>query len=479
MRIENRGISYKWVVTIIVAIGTFMVTLDFGIFRIVLPHLSDVFQVDPNTVLWLTLIYLLISTGLMLVMGRVGDTIGRKKLFTSGLIIFSVGIGLSSIAQSFIQLLMFRAIQAVGAAMISANVSAILTASFPAEERGKALGIIEAVVGVGLLCGPAIGGLLLDIFDWHAIFYLRLPIGIIGAIVAWTLLKEPSIPKGNNKFDFVGATTIFIILASLLLFVNRGQSLGWTSPFVIGLGTIGIISFIVFLFAEKRVSQPIVDLNLYRIRLFRAASGSQILSFIGSGGLNFLMPFFLIQGLGFSSSKSGLILVTVPAIFAVISPFAGRLSDRVGTLSLCTFGLALASLGFFMMRSIGSDASVVSVVWRLFIIGIGLALFATPNYSAIMGSVPRERLGTASAMIATLRQIGMSTGIALAGTVFTASRLSSAAQLGSQGLKEEAVKELSTVNGFNSAILVAMIFAAIAAVISLLRGRRVISVQSQ
>ncbi|MFC1952322.1 MFS transporter [Chloroflexota bacterium] len=472
MRKENRGITYKWISVIVVIIGTLMTSLDVGIIRIVLPYFSEIFQVDSNTVLWLSLIFLLTSACLMLTLGRIGDTFGRKRLFTAGLIVFSMGLGVSSIAQSFTQLLIYSTIQAVGSAMIISNGNAIVTASFPTEERGKALGIIGAAVGVGLLSGPALGGVLLDIFDWRAIYYLRLPIGIIGAIMAWTLLKEPPVSKRNNKFDFIGAATIFITMSCLLLSINRGQSLGWTSPLIISLGVACIISFTVSIFVENRVPQPVVDLSLFRIRLFRAASVSHILNFMGTASVNFLMPFFLIQGLGFSNSKSGLILIAIPAVYIIVAPIAGRLSDKLGTLSLCTFGLTLISFGMFLLRGIGDDTSVFNIIWRFFVIGTGLALFDIPNSSAIMGSAPKERLGTASAMVATLRHIGMSIGTAIAGTAFTSNRLSYAAQLSSRGLAEEAIKVLSTISGFHTAILVTMLFPATGVVISLLRGRR-------
>ncbi|MDD4876974.1 MAG: MFS transporter [Dehalococcoidales bacterium] len=472
MKKEKFSMAYKWIVVMVVATGTIMTTMDVGIIRIALPHLSDVFQVDPNTILWLTLVYLLIGTGLMLSFGQIGDTFGRKKLYTAGLIIFSVGLGLSALAQNFTQLMIFRVFQSVGAAMILANGNAIITASFPAEERGKALGVIGAVVGTGLLAGPALGGILIDIFDWRAIFYLRLPIGIIGAIMAWILIKETPVPKNSIKFDFIGAVTIFITMACLLLFVNQGQSLGWTSPFVIILGLVCVISFIIFIFVEKRVSRPVVDLTLFRIRLLRVASASHIINFIGSASSNFLLPFFLIQGLNLSSSKSGLILVTIPAVFIIIAPLAGRLSDKIGTRFLCTFGLTLTSFGVFLLMGMGDDVSTINIIWRLFILGIGMALFDSPNSSAIMGSVPLERLGTASAMVATLRQVGMSVGTAVAGTIFTASSLSYADQLNSQGLAGEVVKMLSTVHGFHSAVIATLIFPIMAAVISIFRDSK-------
>jgi len=328
------------------------------------------------------------------------------------------------------------------------------------------------VVGAGLLSGPALGGILIELADWPAIFYMRAPIAIIATIMAWTFLKEPPIPRRTGKFDLLGATTLLTMMGCLLLAVNRGQTLGWASPLVVGLGAGSIILFLLFLFTERRIARPIVDLSLYRSRLFTTASMSHMMSYVGSAGVNFLLPFYLMQGLNFSSSKSGLILITIPAAYVVISPFAGRLSDKIGTRSLCTLGLVVTAIGIVLMRGLGVNTSTIGVIWRLLIVGIGGGLFVTPNTSAIIGCVPKERLGTASAMQATLRQTGMSLGTAIAGTIFTATQLSDATQLTNQGLSQEVVKKLSTVGGFQNTALVLMIFPAIAAIISALRGKR-------
>ncbi len=320
MKKTEHSIPYKWIAMSVVAVGTFMNTLDAGAIRIALPHLGHVFQVGPDTVVWVWLIWLLMGTGLMLTMGRVGDAFGRKRLYIFGLVIFSLGLGLCSLAQGLIQLVMFRLIQAVGAAMTISTGNAIVTASFPPEERGKALGIIGAVVGAGLLSGPVLGGFLLDLLGWRSIFYFRLPFGIIGAAMAWVLLKEQPSPKRGEKFDLLGAATLFFMLACLLLAVNRVQSLGWNSPLVVGLGVTGVLLLFFFLIVEMKAAQPVLDLRLFQRRLFSAASASHVFLYMSTAAVNFLMPFYLIEGLGFSASKSGLLLVTIPAIILVMSP---------------------------------------------------------------------------------------------------------------------------------------------------------------
>jgi EmrB/QacA subfamily drug resistance transporter len=366
---------------------------------------------------------------------------------------------------------MFRLIQAVGAAMTIATGNAIITTSFPSKERGKALGIMGAVVGLGLLSGPALGGFFLDLLGWRSIFYLRLPFGIISLAMAQVLLKEQFSPKREGKFDLLGAATLFFALTCLLLAVNRGQSLGWSSPWVLSLGVVGTLLLFFFLVVEWKAAQPVLDLRLFGSRLFSAASSSHVFLYMSTVMASFLMPFYLIQGLGFNASKTGLLLVTIPAVSLVMSPLSGRLSDKLGTLFLCASGLTLVSVGLFLLSGLGINASIGEIVLYLVILGVGMGLFTSPNTSAIMGSVPSERLGSASAMVGMLRQLGMSIGLAIAGGIFVASQFSHTTQLTSQGLLQDIAERLSTVSGFQDAILVALVIAVIGLLTSVLRGR--------
>jgi MFS family permease len=184
------------------------------------------------------------------------------------------------------------------------------------------------------------------------------------------------------------------------------------------------------------------------------------------------MPFYLIQGLDFSPSKSGLIIIIVPGLYSIISLVTGRLSDKLGTLLLCTLGLALTSISFFLLIGLDASATTIDIIWRLFIMGIGMGLFVSPNTSAIMGSVPIERLGTGAAMVGTSRQVGMSLGMAISGSVFTASQLASVARLTSSNLSEYAVVKLSTISGFHDAMVLIIAFVILATVVSVLRGRK-------
>jgi EmrB/QacA subfamily drug resistance transporter len=464
-------VPYKWVALGTVAVGTFMATVDAGAVRVVLPDLTHAFGVSADVVLWVWLAYLLVSTGLMLTLGQAGDTLGRKRLYATGVGVFTVGLGLCSVAQSLPQLIFFRAIQAVGAAMTVAMANAIVTASFPSGERGRALGIMGAVVSAGLLVGPVFGGLCLEWLGWQSVFYLRAPVGALAIALSWPLLRPDATASPDQSLDLRGATYLFAGLACLLIAINRGQSLGWESPLVIGLSLAALVSLLLFLRTERHAPNPVVDLTLFCNRLFSAATTSHTLLYISTTGVNFVLPFYLIDALHVSPSRTGLLLATLPAVRVLTSPPAGRLSDRTGTLLLCTVGMVALCGGLLLLRGLGIRASTMQLLLCLVVLGLGMGLFAPPNTSAIMGSVSRARLGTASAMVATSRQIGMSLGLGLGGTLFAHGRLSSAAELKAGGAAPEMVETASTVSGFQEAVLGAAIVAVFALLSSSLRGR--------
>ena len=455
----------------VIAIGTFMTTLDMGVLRIALPALAVVFGIDAESVLWISLVYLLAGTGLMLTLGRAGDAFGRKRIFTSGILIFTIGLGLCATTQNFVVLVIFRVIQAIGGTMMAAMGSAILIAAFPDEEKGRALGIMEAVVGMGLLSGPILGGLLLDTLDWRSMFLLRVPIGAIGLIMAWFLLKEVSLPRSQNRFDFIGAATLFGGLTCLLLALNRGNSLGWGSPLVLSLIGIGLVFSLLFLVIEWRLPHPVLDLRLFRSRLFSVAAASHLLLTLVTGMFHFLLPFFFIQGLGYSPSLSGVLVAVISAMSLLISPLSGHLSDRLGTFSICALGMTLMSAGILLFGQFSAGSSVWMQVFYMVVIGVGLWLFIPPNSSAIMGSVPKERLGTAAAMVGTVRQIGQSVGIALAGSIFAVGKATRLTELADSGMATEMAQRLATIKGFEDSMWAALAVALVGLVVSLLRGR--------
>ena len=356
--------------------------------------------------------------------------------------------------------------------MMLALSMAIITAVFPDKERGKAVGILGGVVSAGLLTGPVIGGFLLDSLDWRAVFYVRIPIGIIGIITARILLREQIESTTGSKFDLWGTLTLCGGLSCLLLFFNLSGRLGFLSPLVLSLVGVALILLVSFVMFEKRAPHPIIDLSLFRNRLFASGNISLGIMTFASSSFIFLMPFYLIAGLGHSASEAGLLLAVLSLTTLLIGPLSGWLSDKTGSMPLCTAGIALVSLALFLLRGLGIESTDSQIIFRLVIFGLGLGMFSSPNNSSIMGSVPRDKLSTASAMIATVRQVGMSCGIAVVGTIFTSRQFYHSSQLIQSNLEQPLLDKLSLIYGFQDTILIAAIICSTGILASLARGKR-------
>jgi len=465
------NLDYKWLALLTVSIGSFMSTLDSSIVNISFPRLTEVFHTDPSVVLWVSVAYLLVSVGLMLSVGRLGDVFGRKKFYCVGFAIFTVGLGLCSISQSIVQLIAARVVQGVGAAMTISLGTAIVTAAFPGQERGKSLGILSSVVSAGLLSGPVFGGLLLDTLGWRAVFFIRIPVGLLGLLMAWLILKEGKEKVTNFRFDIGGTATLFAGLSALLLFFNLGARSGFLSPAVLAMGTSSVISLILFIMIERRVSSPVVDLQLFRNRAFAGGNISLGIVFLAQASIVFLMPFYLMQGLGESASTAGLLIAITSGTSLLVAPVSGWLSDRQGPRLLCTMGVALVCLALFLLSRLSIDSGHLTIAARLVVLGIGIGLFSSPNNSAIMGSVPRDKLSTGSAMLATVRQIGMSTGVAIAGTIFASRQLFHAASLADEVVNPDILSRLAIIGGFEDTLVIATIISAVAIFASMARGK--------
>lgn len=409
----------KWWVLLAVGIGTFMSALDGSVVNIVLPVVSRDFASDVATVEWVVTIYLLVVSGLLLSFGRLGDLRGNKPIYIFGFTLFVAGSVLCSLAPNEFALIGFRAFQALGAAMLFANAPAILTKNFPAEQRGQALGLQGMMTYLGLTVGPSLGGWLTSQFSWRAVFYINVPVGLLALLLSQRAIPR-DLPKENvERFDLVGAATFLMGLVLFLLALNQGNAWGWTSPLVLSLALIALFALSIFFFVERRVQMPMLDLSLFRARLFSAAVASAMLNYICLYSVLFLMPFYLIQGRGFSTAQAGLLLTAQPLVMAIAAPLSGTLSDRIGSRLPGTLGMAILSVGLFMLSRLGSNSPQSDILLGLAIIGLGTGMFVSPNSSALMGSAPRHRQGIAAGILATARNVGMVLGVGLAGAIFT------------------------------------------------------------
>lgn len=410
--------EYKWKAMFTVWIGIFMATLDGSIVNVALPTLTEYFRTDIITIEWVVMAYLLTITSLLLSLGRISDMIGRKTIFAGGLAIFTIGSGLCAISVSEGQLILYRVVQGIGAAMLMATGVAIITHAFPPRERGKAMGLIGTVVAIGSMAGPVTGGFLIENVGWQSIFYINIPVGIFGTAMALTVLRKDETIRGQT-FDIPGALTLFIGLIALLLALSWGQELGWFSGYIILLFILSILFFIIFILIENKTRHPVMELRHFRNRPFASANISALISFIAMFSVILLMPFFLQNELGYSPQEVGIVFLAVPLVMSVVAPFSGWLSDRTNSFILSSIGVGIASVSILWLGFLSSSSGSIDVVLRLAILGLGMGLFQAPNNSIIMGSLPKEQLGIAAGTLGTMRNMGMVIGVAVSGAVFS------------------------------------------------------------
>ena len=410
--------SRKWWVMASVAMGVFLATIDGSIVNIALPNLVNDLKEPLAVVQWVVLAYLLTLTTLMLSVGRLADMIGRKRLYLAGMFIFTAGSLLCGISPNVYWLIGFRVFQAIGAAMTQALGTAIVTDAFPAEERGKAMGIIGGIVSIGIIAGPTLGGLILGVLSWHWLFFVNLPVGIIGFIISTKFI--PSDHAGSNQhFDFSGAAAMFLSLMSFLLALTFGESSTFTSPLVLTLLVVSAVGLFVFIKIEQHSQEPMIDLSLFKSKIMTTNLITGFLTFIGTAGTVLLIPFYLQNMRGFTPEKAGLMMSIIPLTSGVVSPLAGSLSDRFGSKLITTLGLALEVVGFFLIAGLTVDTSIAGFLLRFAPLGLGLGLFQAPNNSAIMGSAQRSQLGVVSGLLSLTRTLGQTTGIAILGAIWT------------------------------------------------------------
>jgi EmrB/QacA subfamily drug resistance transporter len=404
-------VDRRWWVLFNISISVYMATLDASIVNISLPTIVHTLNTNLKEVAWVVTGYLIVITGCLLLVGRLADLFGQKRMYLLGILTFTIGSALCGISPSIYFLIGSRMVQGLGASSSMVNGMAIVATVFPERGRGQALGIIGSIVSVGFLTGPLIGGFLVEHFGWRSVFFINLPIGAAGIALSLKTLDQDG-PMKKVRLDLWGALLLFLCVTSLLLFLNRaGQG---STPALWGLLCFFIFSFVLFILLETRTPSPLMDLRLFRSPLFTASLGASLLSAWAMSAHTFIMPFFLQGILNFSPSKVGMLMFPVSLTTMVVAPLGGRLSDRVGVRMPATFGLLLLSLSIFSYSFLGRQVSEYHIILRQVLLGGGLGLFVPGNNSAIIGSLPREKVGLASSFPALSRNLGLVIGVAVA-----------------------------------------------------------------
>lgn len=459
-------IPSAWGILACVLIGTFVAPLDISIVNIAMPTITVSYHAPVALGEWVALVYLLTTASLLMTHGRLADLFGASRLYIGGMVIFAAGSLACGLAPTLGWLIADRVGQAIGAGALIATGPAIITRAFPSTQRGRALGIHGMTVATGLATGPFLGGLLVDHVDWRAIFLINVPLGVVGAL--WAVRVLPRERRSTNPhFDVGGAFFLWATLFALLLFLSRGLEQGWQSTPSLLLLVAFAIGLMSFIWQERRSEYPMAALELFANRTFAAANVSSTLSFLAMYSVSFVLPFYLMGEQHQSAAAAGLTIVAMPAVMLVVAPFAGTLSDLIGSRLLTTAGLSCVTLAIALLATLGVGAGPVDVALRLALMGLGLGIFQAPNNSAIMGAVPRDRLGAASSMLGTMRHIGMVGGIAVSGAVLVQelpAQTFAALQSG------HAAYAPALLGAYRHALLVALLFAGLATLVAALRG---------
>ena len=400
-------------------IGTLMASLDRNIVIIALPAISYELHASLLTLVWIAIGYWVVTASVLLTFGRLADMFGRVKLYNMGFAVFTVGSALCSLSSTGEQLIIFRVVQAVGAAFLFSNSAAILTDVFPENERGRALGLNQVSIVVGSVIGLALGGFLTSYLGWRSIFWINIPIGIFATLWAYSKLKELGTIK-KEKIDWLGNAIFTGGILLLLIGITFGafQIIDPSKICLVVLGGSSLMTL--FYFVEKKVPKPMFDFSLFRVNLFTISNVAIFLNALARGAFTLVMAFYL-QGpsMKLGPLEAGIYLIPVSLALAAFAPISGLLYDKYGLSLIAPAGLLISAAGFFMLSSIGATMSFYDAILPLVLVGAGMGIFASPNRTIIMNSVPSYRRGVAAGISTTLVMTGSAFSIGLVFLVFT------------------------------------------------------------
>lgn len=403
----------RWIILAVVVLLPFMGTLDSTIVNVVLPVMVNIFSVTMSSVQLIVVCYLITIVSTILFFGRLGDIKGKSVIFNLGLCVFTIGSLLCGLSKSFTWLVLFRIIQAIGASAAMANNQGIITQVFPANERGKALGVSSTFLALGTMIGPPLGGFIVSYLNWNYIFFINIPIGIVATIVGFKILPS-QLNEKKEDIDFIGAIIFGASVIFLFYSLISGETVGYDNSQIIFCLFLAVLLFSIFIFVEKRKKYPIIDFSLFKNPLFSVGILCTFLCYLSFNTNNIVQPFYLQDVLKMTPKYAGLIMMISPVIIAIIAPSSGYLSDKIGSEYLTFIGLMVMGIGMSLMATLNAISSIQVLIVYISLIAIGNALFLSPNNSLVMSSASREKLGIAGSINAFVRNLGQSSGVAMA-----------------------------------------------------------------
>jgi len=413
---DNKVNDKRWLILLTTVLLTFMATLDGSIVNVALPVMAQRLSVSMASIEWVVTSYLIVIVGTILVFGRLADIKGKANVFKIGIIIFTIGSLACGLSNSLIMLVLSRGLQAIGAAGTMSTSHGIITHVFPSNERGRALGINGTFVALGSMVGPPIGGIIVSVLSWQYIFLINVPIGILALTLAMKTLQKSS-NNSKETLDIKGAVLFGLTMVLLFGALTFGKEIGYNNTGVIVAMAISVILFILFIMVERKITSPLLKLEIFSNQLFSLSIFCAFISFIAISCSNIILPFYLQYVMKLSPSVTGILMMVSPIILAVIAPMSGHMSDRVGSEVLTFLGLIGTSLGLFLMSTLTQYSHLGALIVFIAVMTMGNGMFQSPNNSLVMSTVDKKNLGIAGSINALVRNLGMVSGISLSTTL--------------------------------------------------------------
>ena len=407
----------KWWTLAAVAFGLFMIMLDNTVVNVALPSIQRDLGIDLSELEWIVTGYALSFAALMLTGGKVADMVGRRRIFVLGIVVFTAASFLCGIAESSELLIGARVLQGVGAALMNPATLSIIAATFPPAQRGMAIGIWAGVSALALAIGPLVGGLLTQHVGWEWIFFVNVPVGILGIVASYLFIDESKDTSHEQRLDLPGLLTSGIGLFALTYGLIEANTYGWTSARILGAFAIAVVGLVGFVLLERHQRLPMLDLSLFRSGTFAGANLVILLVAFAMFGIFLFVSLYMQNILGYSAVQAGAAFLPMTILIILIAPIAGKTTDRIGSRWLMTAGMALIAVQLFYFATLGVDARYWDLLPALVIGGIGMALTMTPSAAAAVRSVPVDKSGVGSAVLNSFRQVGGSIGIAVMGAI--------------------------------------------------------------
>jgi EmrB/QacA subfamily drug resistance transporter len=455
---ENR----KWWTLGALAFALFMIMLDNTVVNVALPSIQSDLGIGLTELEWTVNAYALTFAVLMLTGGKLADFFGRRRIFLLGLAIFTASSLACGLATSGEMLISARTVQGIGAALMMPATLSIISATFPPHQRGMAIGIWAGVSAMALAIGPLIGGLITEHVDWSWIFFVNVPIGVLGLVVGRLVIRESRDTSADQRLDLPGLAASAIGLFALTFALIEANAYGWSDPLIVGLFALSAVALAAFVWLEARQRSPMLDLSLFRSPTFAGANVVALLVTLAMFGVFFFMSLYMQNILGYSATKTGAVFLPMTILIILIAPIAGKSSDRVGSRWLMTAGMSCLAVSLLVFSRLGLESGFWDIFPGLVVGGFGMALVMTPMTAAVLGSVPVEKSGVGSGVLNTFRQVGGALGIAVMGAIVAAH----------VDLTSGRPDPAAFIDGFQRALQVSAVFAVLGAVIALATVRK-------